>query len=305
MAIRQRKWLWKGQERKAWVLEYRDGAGKRRLKTFRTKRDAIDYGATARVDISSETHVADAESLTVRDAGKLWLATGEQNCLERSTRTRNQQHLDLHITPFIGATKLNKLTVPAVRTFEGTLRANGRSAALTRMVLSSLGALVGDAQERGHALRNPVRGLRRQRRKAPDRHKAKLAVGLDIPTPREIRALLMAAQGRWRAFFAVTALAGLRSSELRGLRWPDVDLGAGTIAVRQRADAWGQIGSLKSEGSYRTISVPQMVVNALREWKLACPKSDAGLVFPNGRGRVSTTTTSSSAPGTRCSFRRA
>jgi len=75
MAIRQRKWFWKGQERKAWVLEYRDGAGKRRLKTFRTKRDAIDYGATARVDIKHGTHVADAESLTVRAAGMLWLAT--------------------------------------------------------------------------------------------------------------------------------------------------------------------------------------------------------------------------------------
>src|SRR5262249_22024118 len=71
----------------------------------------------------------------------------------------NKQHLDLHIIPFIGATKLNKLTVPAVRTFETTLRTNGRSPALTRMVLSSLGALVGDAQERGLALRNPVRGL--------------------------------------------------------------------------------------------------------------------------------------------------
>ena len=286
MSIRQRKWTWKGHERKAWVLEYRDGAGKRRLKTFRTKRDAIDYAATARVDIKHGTHVADAESLTVRAAGMLWLATGEENGLERSTRTRNKQHLDLHIIPFIGATKLNKLTVPAVRTFETTLRTNGRSPALTRMVLSSLGALVGDAQERGLALRNSVRGLRRQRRKAPGRHKAKLAVGVDIPTPAEIRALLKAALGGWHAFFSVAALAGLRGSELRGLRWPDIALGAATITVRQRADAWGEIGSLKSEAGYRTIPVSPMVVKALREWKLACPKGDDELVFPNGRGRV-------------------
>jgi integrase len=87
------------------------------------------------VDIKHGTHVADAESLTVRAAGMLWLATGEENGLERSTRTRNKQHLDLQIIPFIGATKLNKLTVPAVRTFETTLRTNGRSPALTRMVL--------------------------------------------------------------------------------------------------------------------------------------------------------------------------
>ena len=127
-----------------------------------------------------------------------------------------------------------------MRTFETTLRTNGRSPALTRMVLSSLGALVGDAQERGLALRNPVRGLPRQRRKAPGRHKAKLVIGVDIPTPAEIRALLNAAQGGWHAFFSVAALAGLRGSELRGLRWPDIALGAATITVRQRADAWGK-----------------------------------------------------------------
>jgi integrase len=29
-----------------------------------------------------------------------------------------------------------------------------------------------------------------------------------------------------------------------------------------------------------------MVTNALREWKLICPRGELDLVFPNGRGRV-------------------
>jgi integrase len=28
------------------------------------------------------------------------------------------------------------------------------------------------------------------------------------------------------------------------------------------------------------------VLNALREWKLTCPKGDLDLVFPNGLGKV-------------------
>ena len=32
--------------------------------------------------------------------------------------------------------------------------------------------------------------------------------------------------------------------------------------------------------------MPPIVANALREWKLQCPKSDAGLVFPTGAGAV-------------------
>ncbi len=73
----------------------------------------------------------------------------------------------------------------------------------------------------------------------------------------------------------------MRASELRGLTWEDVDLQRKVIHVRQRADQWGVIGSPKSEAGHRTIPMSPMVVNALREWKLACP----WLVFPNGQGK--------------------
>lgn len=46
------------------------------------------------------------------------------------------------------------------------------------------------------------------------------------------------------------------------------------------------IGKLKSKAGYRSIHMPPMVVQALREWKLVCPKGDLGLVFPNGLGKV-------------------
>jgi Phage integrase, N-terminal SAM-like domain len=67
------------------------------------------------------------------------------NGLERSTREQYRQHVELHIVPLIGVTKLNKLTLPAVRTFQDRLRENGRSPELTRKVLTSLGSLVAEA----------------------------------------------------------------------------------------------------------------------------------------------------------------
>src|SRR5262249_27535957 len=79
---------------------------------------------------------------------------------------------------------------------------------------------------------------------------------------------------------------GLRASELRGLRWSDVDLKRGEIHVRQRADRYGTIGRPKSEAGERTVPLPPLVVNTLREWKLICPKSEHGLVFPTGTGGV-------------------
>ena len=56
--------------------------------------------------------------------------------------------------------------------------------------------------------------------------------------------------------------------------------------MRQRADCFRTIGRLKSEAGERTVPLPPMVVNALREHRIACPKGDHNLVFPNGVGNV-------------------
>jgi integrase len=79
---------------------------------------------------------------------------------------------------------------------------------------------------------------------------------------------------------------GIRASELRGLRWADVDLEKRELHVRQRADRYSAIGKPKSESGERTVPLTPIVVNTLREWKLACPKSDAGLVFLSTGGLV-------------------
>ena len=44
----------------------------------------------------------------------------------------------------------------------------------------------------------------------------------------------------------------------------------------------------ESESGERAVPLPPIVVNTLREWTLACPKSDLDLVFPSKFGRVET-----------------
>ncbi len=111
-------------------------------------------------------HVADSASATVKQAGELWIKRGEQNGLERGTIVQYRQHLDLHITPFLGDTLLSRLNVPTVRAFEDKLIDEGRSVSMVRKVLVSLGSLLSDAQERGLVIRNAVREKSRVRQKA-------------------------------------------------------------------------------------------------------------------------------------------
>ena len=95
-----------------------------------------------------------------------------------------------------------------------------------------------------------------------------------------------AATGRARPILLTLIFTGLRSSELRGLRWIDVDLKRGELHVRQRADRYNAIGKPKSESGDRTIPLGPLALNVLKEWKLACPKGGLGLVFPNGKGNI-------------------
>ena len=224
-------------------------------------------------------------------AGKLWLATNEEDGLEVYSIKRNRQHLNSHIIPRIGAKRLNQLNVPEVRAFITRLHSEGVSKALARMIVTSLGSVIADAQERGLASHNAVREMRKNRGKRGQKSNGRekpIEMGVEIPEAAEIRSILAKASGRRRAIVAVLAFAGLRASEMRGLRWSDIDLDAHTLSVRQRADQGGDIGQAKSGAGYRTLPLLPLVVHALKEWKIACPKSKLDLVFPNGKGNVET-----------------
>jgi integrase len=294
MSVNKRTWQNQdGSQGEAWVVAYRDRGGTRRTKNFDRKRDADAFEDTVNVDVRRGLHIPDSQSILVAEAARQWQDSTAG--LESSTRTQYRQHVGLHIVPFIGAMKLSQLTVPAVRAFEDKLAKEGRSPAMVRKVLTSLGSILADAQERGLVVQNVVRGLRANRRGADRRgegndrrRKGKLKVGVHIPTPNEIRTLIAELNNhpRWRPFLLTAIFTGLRASELRGLPWRDIDLKHGKLHVRQRADRYNQIGPVKSEAGERTLPLPPLLVNALREWKLACPKGELDLVFPNEDGGI-------------------
>ena len=192
---------------------------------------------------------------------------------------RYRQHA-AHINAHIGNHKLASLTAPGINKLrEDLLQAMSRP--MARKVLGSLKSLLRHAQNRGNVAQNVALAVKI---KANPRDKKRLEIGVDIPTTDEIKAIL-AASGRSRPLLLVAIFAGLRSSELRGMRWSDVDLKHGVLHVRQRADRYGIIGKPKSKAGQRTVPLGPEVVRALKEWKVQCPNSGAHrLVFPTPSG---------------------
>jgi integrase len=296
MSVRKR--IWKspnGEAKEAWVVDYVDQHGARHLKTFAKKRDADAHHAVVATAVRAGTHTADRQSVTVAKAAELWLTSCDAAGLERASIAAYRQTVDLRIVPILGALRLSQLTVPLVRGFEDRLLADGTAPVMVRRTRTLLGALIADAQERGLVAQNVVRSLRTSRRgkdaNGERRRKRKLKVGLDIPTPAEMRAIVAALPeideaARFRPLLLTAIFTGLRASELRGLRWSDVDLKRGELHVHQRADRFGTIGRPKSEAGERTVPLPPMLVSVLREHRLACPKGELGLVFPNSRSGI-------------------
>ncbi|MHC2334470.1 tyrosine-type recombinase/integrase [Bradyrhizobium sp. USDA 4454] len=275
-----------------WQASYVDGGGKRRAKLFERKSDAEAWLDETRYDVSRGTHTPGSVSPTVKAAAALWIKRCKDKGLEPMTVKQYEEHVELHIVPFIGAKKLAEITVPAVNAFADQLRDNGRSGEMIKRVVRSLGGIFKEARRRGLASTAPTAGIDLD---LPDRDDPRPV----IPAKAELQAIIGGAHGRWRPLILVAIFAGLRASELRGLRWADIDFETKQINVTQRADASHRIGKLKSRSGYRSIPCPPLVLNALREWKLVCPKRDTGkkdatgepvkvfdLAFPNGLGKV-------------------
>jgi integrase len=293
MSVRKRTWKnGDGSEGEAWVAAYTDRAGTRRIKSFDRKRDAEAFESAVGVELRAGTHIPDSQSIMVAEAGQLWLKSCEAKGLEQTTLDYYRQHVDFHIVPLLGAVKLSQLTVPMVRDFEDKLRKD-RSPAMVRKALGSLGAVLADAQERGLVAHNVARGLRARRTRGKDsraekrrKGKLKLKLGIDIPTPDQVRAIIAHLNPRWRPLLLAAIFTGLRASELRGLRWADVDLKRDELHVRRRADCFNVFGPPKSEAGERTIPLLPMLADTLRQHRLVCPKGKLDLVFPNGAGNV-------------------
>jgi integrase len=277
--IRKRVWTTpSGEARSAWQVDYRDGAGVRRSKQFERKREADAWLTNAAWEVSKGLHVADSQSVTVKEAADLWVKTAEVNGRERGTIEQYAALRDLHIVPLIGAEKLTKLSRPKVEAFRDRLLET-RSKAMTGKAVRALSSILAEGVRRGLVAQNVAARVKAGQ---TEREKPKVV----IPTKAELVAIVEAADEITKPLVMVAIFAGLRASELRGLRWSDVDLTAKTLTVSQRADKFNAIGSPKSKAGYRTIPISDATVTELKKWKLRCPNGDLGLVFPNSAGGV-------------------
>jgi integrase len=288
--VKKRNWTTAtGELKEAFRVSYTDAMGIRRKKQFELKRDADAYRIKVEGELVNGIHTADAVSVTVGEAADIWLAASEANGCDRGTLKTYREIVNRHIRPQIGNEKLSRLSAPRVVDFRDALMLT-RSHAMAAKAVRHLSMILAEAMRRGLVAQNVARAVKVKGPRGDKRQK--LAKRADIPPIEHLRAMLEAADRmsnedpRLPVLLRVVMLTGLRASEVRGFPWINADLKGSGLAVEQRADRWQDIGPPKSNAGHRVIPIGPAMRTMLLTWKLRCPPSELGLMFPNNRGGV-------------------
>jgi integrase len=296
--------LWRGEL----TIGYGDnGRRERRKVSGRTKAAVVDKLRDLRSELDhgivSKTGYA---SYTVRQAARDWLASGLDG---RSAKTikKNENVLEPILT-VIGARKLRDLTAGDVRQALSAMAAGYSSSAVTMGHLALKRAIrnaeCNDIVSRNVAtLVDTPRGQQGRPSKSLtlDQAVAIIAAARTLPVL-ELRPGLKDVRRPAElmyAYIAVSLLTGLRTEEARALRWDHVDLDGdpdASPALPPHVAVWRSVrvhGETKTERSRRTLGLPQVAADALRDLSEALAREqsaagehwqDTGLVFTTHHG---------------------
>jgi integrase len=249
--------------RRRWVVDYRDGTGRRRWESYRTKREAEDALAAA-VPASRERRFPLVHpNITLAEYAERWL--GLCSALKPRTVKGYREKLDRHILPALGTLQVRRLHRGAIRTLLSEKLASDLSTDSVRLIHATLRALLSAAVEDDVMRSNPAAGLGRSlklSRSSAERAERVRALDRD-----QLARFLEAAREkapRLYALFFLMSRTGLRLGETLGLRWEDINLEKGELRVERALSPSGELGTPKS-GHGRTVDLSKAAVAALRD----------------------------------------
>jgi integrase len=207
-----------------------------------------------------------------------WLASKVN--VRENTKDSYRGHVEKHLKPAFEGVKIHQITLAVIERFRETLLKKRTTVATTKKILTTLSQIMKYAAKHNYQDYNPVRDL--EVLQTPHNEDDE---DPNILQPDQINTLVAAATTqRDKVLFMMAALTGMRQGELFGLKWSDVDWINKQVHVK-RTYNHGRFYNPKSKSSRRSIDLAPQLVDELRKWKLACPKANLELVFPNEVGK--------------------
>lgn len=246
-----------------WQVRYRglDGRLRAAPTTFARRSEALRFLTIVEAQLArGEWMDPSRAKVRLRHYAERWI--DERPGLRPRTIDLYRWLLGRYITPRLGDIPLGKIDTPLVREWRAALLADGVSPTMAAKAYRLLRSVLMTAVKEDRILpRNPcqIRGA--------DREQPAERPVLVVP---EVLALADAMpHRRYRALILVTTFASLRFGEVSALQRSEVDLAAGTVAIRRAfTEIRGNglvLGEPKSAAGRRTVTIPHLVVEALQD----------------------------------------
>ena len=272
---------WAGQ---VWVTT---PSGQRKRKTIygSSRQDVKQKITLFNVEVATKGYV-DTSDMTIEKFLSEWVENLES--VRFNTRNSYEDNIRLHINPHIGKIRLQKLRSLDIQRLLSTIKEKGLSPRTCQYVFAILRKALNQAVKWNMINFNPSDGVDRPR--VPKYE-------IEPLTAKEAKKFLDTAKERKDPFYSLFLLAlstGMRSGELLGLEWEDVDLENGRISVRHTLNAKTKtLAEPKTARARRVIELTDLATQALKEHKKEQAEiraqadswdSTFNLVFPTGVG---------------------
>lgn len=238
--------------------------------TFGTATEAKDARNHELAKIRQGAWVDPRDSrMTVRQWAQAWIEA------RPSTNRTIRSHLNSHILPAWGDTRLEDVSTLGLQHWVNGLVAEGLAPATVRDYYGTFKQMLGQAVVYGKLAQTPCL----------DRAVKLPALGeadIVLLTVEQMAMLEQAAPVRFRAMIHLAAWTGLRWGECAGLRWQDVDLEAGIVHVQQAKKHDGSWGPPKN-GKKRKVAIDAVTVAVLREHRRDFGNGTLDLLFTTRR----------------------
>lgn len=262
---------------KKWEYDYKDLKGKRQIKKgFNTRAEAEIALAKCYEELNKGINPIN-KKINIKDAGELYLRLHASTNCKPSTYKTYEGYLKNIIVPFFGNLNINEISPILIKEIMKQMQDAGRANATANKYIKFISAIYNFMIDSDITVRNPLARIKSLKEAKNKKIRALCT--------EEVQVLLSKTKQIYPDFFPLlfTALfTGMRQGELFALTLDSINWITKKITIDKNYTN-GTLGTPKT-GKIRVIDMSDELAKVLREWRMACPKGENNLVFPNNEG---------------------
>jgi integrase len=252
------------QSDKLYVARFTDKFGIRKTKRFKKLQECRQWIADASY-ISKHSDIENASDILVDTWYEYWIGIKKQTVRPNTVRNYSERY-ERNIKGIIGKKLLSEVKPIHCQKIFSDMAEQGYKTTTIYQTRITLYNMLEFAKENDVILSNPCKKSVKSDIGKPSEKKVALTID-------EQRKFLMAATGQsYENQYKFVLQTGLRTGELVGLKWSDIDFGKRTVTIsrtmeyRYKVGEW-RVGPPKSKSGYRTIPLTDEAIRILKDQK--------------------------------------